>query len=283
MAKTISERESIRPTRYHASSAFVRSFGPDLESFWKMLPEKLNQPPIDETGAFSSYALPAESGHPGLYVSVYHPASRLKRALQSGRFSRGAHAFRVARFLLKQNVPAPRPLAYASFRSGSGSRESVYLSHYMSGARPLDEVLPAASAADRFILVERYGALMGRVHRVGLYVPNLEPRAVFVVGDTARNAQLYLVRHADTRFYLGWMRPLRLRSLASAYFAAASREFSDAERLRFLEGYLSERNGSAPERDMINELRDRLERLYRKHVARCTKNSVTPPDKVFAR
>ncbi len=137
-------------------------------------------------------------------------------------------------------VPCVEALGWSELRRHGAVDRSVIVTRYVPDSVPLKHVLRAApSAAARAHLATAMGALVGALHRAGFLWCTPMPRNALVVGDPGD--ALLVVCDPPSCIDLG--RDLhggrlgRIDLFLGAFSASRRREWSRAERLRWLLGY----------------------------------------------
>ncbi len=161
------------------------------------------------------------------------------------RASRAEREHRHLAAIVAAGVPCLVPRGWSAVRRGPGTAASTLVTDFVADAASLKDVLRAlptgapAAAPARRTLAAAAGALVGRLHRAGVLWCTPMPRNLLIVGAPAA-ADL---RVCDTPACLLTDRDLRGGRLAridlflAAFSPSRRREWSRAERLRWLCGY----------------------------------------------
>ncbi len=208
-----------------------------------------------------------------LLVKVYRPLGRADRLGDLVRKPRAEREFENARALAALGVPTPLPLACGVFRGKDAGPGSLYLSRFEEDAESVLDRLQGGETDPA--LWEALGRLVARVHRAGVWHPDLHLGNV-LARRTDGGWALSLVDVTSLRpggpLTARGMR-VNLAQVRNAFIAGRPRDF-----LLGLRSYLAAGGEAVPDRHGlargVADLADgMLASHFQKRTARCLVNS----------
>jgi tRNA A-37 threonylcarbamoyl transferase component Bud32 len=207
------------------------------------------------------YRIAAQHGEGALFVKAFRAPSGPLALLRSLRRSRARREAEIAIEIERRGFAAAVPIAFGEQRHGPRLATSFSIVRELP-ARDLRSVLldDATTAAQRTVLMEKFGELQRRLHDAGIDQDDTSPNNFLV--DTAERFTLIDFERCRVGRPLG-ARRWRLLAKLQRHRLGVSR----SQRLRFLRSYLGAGSSAAERRDAWERIRAEL-RKVRRHDAR---------------
>ncbi len=212
----------------------------------------------------SRTAVPCEIAGQKAFLKIHRSRSPLE-GFKQALAPKSRQEARLARRLREVGGSAPEPLA-----AGWDARGSYLLTRELAGARPLNETEGSPA------LARALGALMARLHRVGLWHPDLHAGNLLVSTAPDASPWLTVADLPSAKLIPEMPKGLVLKSLAM--LAASLPRFRNADLLRALKAY---RTGTLPSRKarrrrvlaLLAERERIWDRHWRSRTRRCTRTT----------
>ncbi|MBD3306308.1 hypothetical protein GF339_07900 [candidate division KSB3 bacterium] len=200
-------------------------------------------PPLRRARAREVYRLDSVMGE--VYVKRYR-VQTVKHGLRARWHTHAAQkSWRIARFLLRQRIPTPQPVAYLAHWTSLFSGEQILLTEGISGGISLAEYINHNLAGSRLTvrekrqLLQRVAEFVGRLHRIGVYHGDFTAENILVTPLSNGDFRVYLIDLdgvRSTRWISTRRRIKNLDELGRNFLDL--RVISTADRARFLKHYV---------------------------------------------
>ena len=159
---------------------------------------------------------PSDTNTEALFVKVYHHSARGERFKARLAMTGGLHDFRICDLLRKAKLPAPKPVACASWPPKHLlPQKTMFVQQWIRGSAPLIELIKrkkdAGQLSDQWLVgvFEKLGRFVATIHQCGFFPRDLHPANLLARETSPGRFQLWMIDYESVS-----RRHLRRRNIA---------------------------------------------------------------------